>query len=58
MKASMILFGYGPKLAILCLPYIILSLAVMFMYPDFFDLKFLDNILCQSTGVYLLKSSQ
>ena len=38
----MTLFGCGPKLAILCLPYIILSLIVMYMYPEFFDLRFLD----------------
>jgi hypothetical protein len=44
MKTSMTLFGCGPKLALLCLPYIILSLVVMYMYPEFFDLKFLDNI--------------
>jgi protein-S-isoprenylcysteine O-methyltransferase Ste14 len=43
MKASMTLFGCGPKLAILCLPYVILSLIVMHNYPEFFDLKFLDS---------------
>lgn len=46
----MTLFGCGPKLALLCLPYIILSLIVMFMYPDFFDLKFLDNIYARVSG--------
>jgi len=46
----MTLFGCGPKLALLCLPYIILSLVVMFMYPDFFDLKFLDNIYARVSG--------
>jgi len=50
MKTSMTLFGCGPKLALLCLPYIILSLVVMFMYPDFFDLKFLDNIYARVLG--------
>lgn len=35
--------GIGPKLAVLCLPYIILSLIVMYQYPEFFDLKFLDS---------------
>ena len=50
MKTSMTLFGCGPKLAILCLPYIILSLVVMFIYPDFFDLKFLDNIYTRVSG--------
>jgi protein-S-isoprenylcysteine O-methyltransferase Ste14 len=38
----MTLFGCGPKLALLCLPYVILSLIVMFRYPEFFDLQFLD----------------
>ena len=46
----MTLFGCGPKLALLCLPYIILSLVVMFMYPDFFDLKFLDKIYARVSG--------
>ena len=34
--------GIGPRLALLCLPYIILSLIIMFKYPEFFDLKFID----------------
>jgi len=38
----MTLFGCGPKLALLCLPYVILSLIVMYRYPEFFDLRFLD----------------
>jgi protein-S-isoprenylcysteine O-methyltransferase Ste14 len=42
MKTSMTLFGCGPKLALLSLPYVILSLVVMFKYPEFFDLEFLD----------------
>jgi protein-S-isoprenylcysteine O-methyltransferase Ste14 len=42
MKTSMTLFGCGPRLALLCLPYVILSLIVMFKYPEFFDLRFLD----------------
>ncbi len=50
MKTSMTLFGCGPKLALLCLPYIILSLVVMHMYPEFFDLKFLDNIYARVSG--------
>jgi protein-S-isoprenylcysteine O-methyltransferase Ste14 len=41
MKTSMTLFGCGPKLALICLPYVILSSVVMYMYPEFFDLKFL-----------------
>jgi hypothetical protein len=42
MKTSMTLFGCGPKLALLSLPYVILSLIVMCKYPEFFDLRFLD----------------
>ena len=42
MKTSMTLFGCGPKLALLCLPYIILSLIVMYKYPEFFDLRLLN----------------
>jgi protein-S-isoprenylcysteine O-methyltransferase Ste14 len=50
MKTSMTLFGCGPKLALLCLPYIILSLVVMYLHPEFFDLKFLDNIYTRFSG--------
>ena len=46
----MTLFGCGPKLAILCLPYILLSLTVMYKYPDFFDLPFLDNLPARISG--------
>jgi protein-S-isoprenylcysteine O-methyltransferase Ste14 len=42
MKTSMTLGGIGPKLALLCLPYIILSLIVMYRFPPFFDLGFLN----------------
>ena len=38
----MTLFGCGPRLALVCLPYVILSLIVMYKYPEFFDLRFLD----------------
>jgi protein-S-isoprenylcysteine O-methyltransferase Ste14 len=41
MKTSMTLGGIGPKLALLCLPYIILSLIVMYRFPEFSDLRFL-----------------
>ena len=55
MKTSMTLFGCGPKLALLCLPYVILSLIVMYKYPEFFDLKFLDFALCQGYWGYLVR---
>lgn len=49
-KKGMTLGGIGPKLALLCLPYIILSLVVIFEYPEFFDLKFLDNTVAMVIG--------
>jgi protein-S-isoprenylcysteine O-methyltransferase Ste14 len=50
MKTSMTLFGCGPRLALLCLPYVILSLIVMYKYPDFFDLRFLDFTFAKVAG--------
>lgn len=41
MKTPMTLGGIGPKLALLCAPYIVLSLVVMHRDPGFFDLRFL-----------------
>jgi protein-S-isoprenylcysteine O-methyltransferase Ste14 len=50
MKTTMTLFGCGPKLAILCLPYVILSLTVMYKYPEFLDLRFLDLTFARVSG--------
>ena len=50
----MTLFGCGPKLAILCLPYIILSLTVMFTYPEFLNMGFLDFPLIKYLGLIWL----
>ena len=50
----MTLFGCGPKLALLCLPYIILSLIIMIKYPEFLHLQFLDLILFKIIGVLWL----
>lgn len=38
----MTLFGCGPKLALICLPYIILALSVFYKYPNFLNLSFLN----------------
>ena len=54
MKTSMTLFGCGPKLALLCLPYVIISLIVMYKYPEFFVLKFLDVPYIKVIGFVLL----
>jgi protein-S-isoprenylcysteine O-methyltransferase Ste14 len=50
----MTLFGCGPKLAILCLPYIILSLTVMFRYPEFLNMGFLDLAIVKYLGLIWL----
>ena len=47
----MTLFGCGPKLALLCLPYIILSLIIMIKYPEFFDLRFLNLLPFKVLGI-------
>lgn len=52
----MTLFGCGPKLALLSLPYILLSLVVMYKYPDFLNLKFLDNSYIKIFGLIWLAS--
>lgn len=50
MKSSMTPGGIGPKLALLYSPFIILSLIVMYSYPDFFDLRFLNFDFVKITG--------
>jgi protein-S-isoprenylcysteine O-methyltransferase Ste14 len=50
MKTSMTLFGCGPKLALICLPYVILSLIVMYRYPEFFDLKYVNSTYVKVLG--------
>lgn len=50
MKTSMTPGGIGPKLALLNIPYIILSLFVINRYPEFFDLRFVDFPYAKITG--------
>jgi len=54
MKTRMTLFGCGPKLALLCLPCIILSIIVMFRYPEFFNIGFLDLAIIKYLGLIWL----
>jgi len=54
MKNRMTLFGCGPKLALLCLPYILLALIIMIKYPEFFDLRFIDLLLFKVLGIVWL----
>jgi protein-S-isoprenylcysteine O-methyltransferase Ste14 len=50
----MTLFGCGPKLALLCMPYVILSLIIMLKYPEFFDLQFLNSLYVKVLGFVFL----
>ena len=52
MKKVMTYGGIGPKLALLVLPYIILTLTIMIKYPDFLDLVFLDIMLLKVLGSF------
>lgn len=54
MKTSMTLFGCGPRLALICLPYVILSIIVMYKYPEFFNLRFLALTYVKISGFILL----
>ena len=54
MKNAMTLFGCGPKLALLSLPYILLSTAVMLIYPEFLSFKSLYPLLFNILGGILI----
>jgi len=50
----MTLAGIGPKLIILCMPYIILSIIVMNKFPGFSNIQYLNNHLFRNVGIALL----
>lgn len=50
MKSTMTLGGIGPKLGLMCLPYIILAISVMVHDPEFLNLDFLDTSLAKMLG--------
>jgi len=50
MKPSLSYGGIGPRLALLSLPYIILSLLIMYKYPEFLNLKLLDFLTIKTFG--------
>jgi protein-S-isoprenylcysteine O-methyltransferase Ste14 len=50
LETSMTYGGIGPRLALLCLPYIILALIVMYRDPEFSDLKVLDRLYIKVLG--------
>lgn len=55
MKTTLTLGGIGPKLALMNLPYVILSLAIMVRDPEFLNLEFLNTPVAKKIGfIWLL----
>lgn len=50
MKSSMTLGGIGPKLALMCSPYVILAITVMVHNPDFMNLGLLNTPFAKALG--------
>lgn len=46
--------GIGPKLALICMPYITLSLVVMYRYPEFLNLEYFESSFLKITGLIWL----
>jgi protein-S-isoprenylcysteine O-methyltransferase Ste14 len=54
MKQKMTLGGIGPKLMLMCLPYIILALSVEYNYPEFLNIESLDHEVFKYLGLFWL----
>ncbi len=54
MKTTMTLGGIGPKLMLMCLPYIILALLVGYKYPEFLNIAYLENLFARNVGLIWL----
>jgi len=54
MKTSMTLGGIGPKLMLMCLPYIILAISVGYKYPEFLNIAFLNHVVFKNVGLFWL----
>lgn len=50
MNKTMTLFGCGPKIAILALPFTILALSVMYYYPEFLNIEWLNKPFFRTAG--------
>jgi len=50
----MTLGGIGPKLMLMCLPYIILALSVEYKYPDFLNIAYFDHAVFKNIGLFWL----
>jgi protein-S-isoprenylcysteine O-methyltransferase Ste14 len=54
MKSNMTWAGIGPRLALLTLPYLLLSIVLMNREPEFLSMNFLNNIIAEILGYSLL----
>ena len=54
MKTTMTLGGVGPKLMLMCLPYIILALSVGYKYPEFLNIEYFDKMAFKYFGLFWL----
>lgn len=54
MKTTMTLGGIGPKLMLMCLPYITLALAVEYKYPEFLNVEYFDHVVFKNLGLFWL----
>jgi protein-S-isoprenylcysteine O-methyltransferase Ste14 len=54
MKQKMTLGGIGPKLMLMCLPYIILALSVEYKYPEFLNIEYFDHVVFRYLGLFWL----
>jgi len=54
MKTAMTLGGIGPKLMLMCLPYIILALSVDFKYQEFLNIEYFDRVVFKYLGLFWL----
>jgi len=54
MKQKMTLGGIGPRLILMCLPYIILALSVGYKYPDFLNIGYFDQVFIKNFGAIWL----
>ncbi len=53
MKTELTWGGIGPKLALICLPYVALSLWVVYREPEFLSFKAVDSTITNSLGFLL-----
>ncbi|MFN8208394.1 MAG: methyltransferase [Bacteroidales bacterium] len=54
MKKNMTIFGVGPRIGLLTLPYLLICVFILIRYPDPLSLNFLPTYLFRTAGILLL----